>query len=187
MARLRAIDIVQYSMSGPLSVRTKRATSNHAPRQNENPQKPPRQQPPQKSAQWSNDQDWEPIPPMERTNLLRQIALAFCSAAWVFLLLSLGSFHPTDWPTHEVYPYPPIQNLCGAVGAFVAYYSFLAIGQGVFPVLFFTGICLALLACRSRLSDPWLRGIGLAVLTVAFAAVVHHLKPGSFNGFPGVR
>jgi len=121
---------------------------------------------------------------MERTNLLRQIALAFCSAAWVFLLLSLGSFHPTDWPTHEVYPYPPIQNLCGAVGAFVAYYSFLAIGQGVFPVLFFTGICLALLACRSRLSDPWLRGIGLAVLTVAFAAVVHHLKPGSFNGFP---
>jgi S-DNA-T family DNA segregation ATPase FtsK/SpoIIIE len=121
---------------------------------------------------------------MERTNLLRQTALALGFGAWIFLLLSLASFHPTDWPSHEVFPYPPIQNLCGAAGASIAYYSFLAIGQGVFPVLFFTGICLALVATRSRLSDPWLRGIGLTILTVAFAAVVHHLKPGSFNGFP---
>ena len=91
---------------------------------------------------------------------MRQTALALGFGAWIFLLLSLGSFHPTDWPSHEVYPYSAIQNLCGPVGAYVAYYSFLAVGQGVFPVLFFSGVCLALLACRSRLSDPWLRGIG---------------------------
>jgi S-DNA-T family DNA segregation ATPase FtsK/SpoIIIE len=121
---------------------------------------------------------------MERTNLLRQTALALGFGAWIFLLLALGSFHATDWPSHEVYPYTAIQNLCGPVGAYVAYYSFLAVGQGVFPVLFFTGVCLAMLASRSRLTDPWLRGIGLCLLTVSFAAVVHHLKPGSYNGFP---
>ena len=37
---------------------------------------------------------------------------------WAFLLLSLGSFHPTDWPSHQVFPYHPVQNLCGSAGSF---------------------------------------------------------------------
>ena len=131
-----------------------------------------------------SEQEWEPLPSMERTKLLHQTIVALLGGVWVFLLLSLGSFHVTDWPSHDVYPYGPIQNLCGSVGAFISYYSFLAIGQGVFPILFFTGVLLALLASRSRLSDPWLRIVGLGVLTVAFAAIVHHLRPGSFNGMP---
>jgi S-DNA-T family DNA segregation ATPase FtsK/SpoIIIE len=121
---------------------------------------------------------------MERSNILRQVLLFLACGAWAFLLLSLGSFHPTDWPSHEVFPYPPIANLCGSAGAFVAYYSFLAIGQGVFPVLFFTGVCLALVLFRNRVSDLWLRVIGLLLLSTAFAAAVHHLRPGSANGLP---
>jgi S-DNA-T family DNA segregation ATPase FtsK/SpoIIIE len=105
-------------------------------------------------------------------------------AAWCFMLLSLGSFHATDWPSHTVYPWGEIQNLCGSAGAFVAYYSFLAIGQGVFPVLFFTGVLLALVLFRNRVSDMWLRVIGLLLLSACFAAAVHHIKPGSANGFP---
>src|SRR5438876_6795953 len=73
---------------------------------------------------------------MERSNLLRQTALFLAVGAWAFLLLALGSFHATDWPSHTVYPWPATQNLCGTAGAFLAYYCFLAIGQGVFPVLF---------------------------------------------------
>jgi S-DNA-T family DNA segregation ATPase FtsK/SpoIIIE len=189
MARLRAIDLVQFSAAGaPGTAVAKGIAGGEANRPIKRAREVSADRPPQRPTQLPRDQgrveDWEPLPSMERTNLLRQIAIAFGSAVWVFLLLALGSFHPNDWPSHAVYPYLPIQNLCGTVGAYIAYYSFLAIGQGVFPVLFFTGICLALLACRSRLSDPWLRGIGLCVLTVAFAAVVHHLKPGSFNGFP---
>ena len=88
---------------------------------------------------------------MPRSNLLRNVWLFFAGSAWVFLLLSLASFHPTDWPSHQVYPWPQIQNLCGAAGAFVAYHLFLAIGQGVFPVLFFTGVCLVLLTFQSRI------------------------------------
>jgi DNA segregation ATPase FtsK/SpoIIIE, S-DNA-T family len=180
MARLRASDIVQFSSMSAGVARPKREADQRSEAAAGPRPRPPRDQ---NVASKAID-DWEPIPSMERTNLLRQTALALGFGIWIFLLVSLGSFHPTDWPSHEVYPYPAIQNLCGPVGAYIAYYSFLAIGQGVFPVLFFTGVCLALLACRSRLSDPWLRGIGLCVLTVSFAAVVHHLKPGSFNGFP---
>lgn len=121
---------------------------------------------------------------MERSRIIRQTLLFLGLAGWVFMLLALGSFHTNDWPSHQVYPYPPIQNLCGAVGAFVAYHCFLALGQGVFPILFFTGVCLALVLFKNRVGDLWLRAIGLLVLSVAFAAVIHNLRPGSSGAFP---
>src|SRR5437870_4476734 len=134
MARLRAIDILQFSQ-GPLPAAKAVAPAAAAV---ETRQEQPIAEPApiQLNQKWDEGdwEDWEPVPSMERTNVLRQTIIALCAAVWVFLLLSLGSFHPTDWPSHDVYPYPPIQNLCGTVGAFIAYYSFLAIGQGVFPI-----------------------------------------------------
>jgi S-DNA-T family DNA segregation ATPase FtsK/SpoIIIE len=121
---------------------------------------------------------------IQRLNIIRPLGLFVGCAAWLFLLFSLGSFHTTDWPSHSVYPYPPIQNVCGSVGALVAYYGFMAVGQGVFPVLFFSGVCLALLVYQGRLSDVWLRVVGLLILSIAFAATMHHFKPGSRGGFP---
>src|SRR5947207_15354177 len=102
---------------------------------------------------------------MERSNVLRQVALFLACGLWAFLLFSFGSFHATDWPSHQVYPYPPIQNMCGSAGAYIAYYCFLGMGQGVFPMLFFIGVCLALLLFKSRVSDLWLRVIGLLLLS----------------------
>ena len=116
--------------------------------------------------------------------MIRRIVLFLALGAWGFLLVSMASFHPDDWPSHQVYPYPPIQNLCGAAGAFVAYQLFFAIGQGIFPILLFSGLCLALLLFHNRISDLWLRGIGLALLSIAFAALVHLIKPGSSESFP---
>ncbi len=121
---------------------------------------------------------------MERTNHLRRSILFVAIATWIFLLLAVGSFQATDWPSHQVYPYQPVQNLCGAAGAFIAYYLFLAIGQGTFPILFFSGVCLALWAFQNRVGDLWLRAVGLMLLSIAFAAIVHNLKPGSLDGFP---
>ncbi|HTW95034.1 MAG TPA: DNA translocase FtsK, partial [Tepidisphaeraceae bacterium] len=103
---------------------------------------------------------------------------------WLFLAFSVASFHATDWPSHAIYPYPPIQNLCGPSGAFVAYWVFLVIGQGAFPLLFFTGAALAMLFFKARVTDFWIRLVGLAMVCVAFAAFVHHFHPASPNGFP---
>src|SRR6188472_1470135 len=124
-------------------------------------------------------QDTKEVSMMERTNVLRNTLLALALASWAFLLLALGSFSPTDWPSHTVFPYPPTANLCGTVGAYVAYWCFFAIGQGVFPILFFSGVLLAMVLFKNRVSDIWLRVIGLLLLSTAFAAIVHHLKPGS--------
>jgi S-DNA-T family DNA segregation ATPase FtsK/SpoIIIE len=121
---------------------------------------------------------------MNRETLPRNLMLFVLGGLWVFLLLSLGSFHPTDWPSHAIEPNPPTQNLCGSAGAVVAYYAFLAVGQGVFPILFFTGICLAMVTFKGNVGDLWMRAIGLVLLASAFAAFVHHFKPGSYDGFP---
>ena len=121
---------------------------------------------------------------MERSHLWRWICVFLTIGSWLLLLFAVGSFHPTDWPSHAVHPYPPIANLCGPVGAFVAYYVFLIFGQGAFPILFFSGVCVVLYVAQNRISDPWMRAIGLLLLSIAFAATVHHFEPGSENGFP---
>jgi S-DNA-T family DNA segregation ATPase FtsK/SpoIIIE len=74
--------------------------------------------------------------------------------------------------------------MCGSAGAFCAYYAFLAVGQGVFPILFFSGVCVALVMFNNRVGDWWLRIIGLTVLSIAFAATVHAIRPGSSASFP---
>lgn len=121
---------------------------------------------------------------MKRENVWRRVWLFTGVGAWVFMLLSVGSFHPTDWPSHAVYPYTAVQNLCGGVGAWLAYYLFLAIGQGIFPVLFFVGVCLTIALFGRSVTDLWLRAIGLLLLSASFAAIIHHFQPGVANGFP---
>jgi S-DNA-T family DNA segregation ATPase FtsK/SpoIIIE len=122
---------------------------------------------------------------MERLHLWRRwIPAAVAIGGWLFLLLSVASFHATDWPSHAVYPYPATANLCGPAGAVVAYGLFLLVGQGAFPVLLFSGITVVLFVAQNRVSDPWMRTIGLALLAVAFAAAVHQVHPGSENGLP---
>src|SRR2546427_10268547 len=121
---------------------------------------------------------------MHRSNIIKQTLLFLACGAWLFCLLSLASFHATDWPSHAIYPWPAIQNLCGSVGAWCAYYAFLGMGQGAFLIVFFTGVCLAIMLFDNRVGDLWLRTIGLLMLSVAFAATVHHFRPGSNSSFP---
>jgi S-DNA-T family DNA segregation ATPase FtsK/SpoIIIE len=61
---------------------------------------------------------------------------------------------------------------------------YMTMGQGIFPVLFFSGVCVALAMYGNRITDLWLRAIGLTLLAVAFAAVVHLVKPGTHAGLP---
>jgi S-DNA-T family DNA segregation ATPase FtsK/SpoIIIE len=119
-----------------------------------------------------------------RSNLARNTLLFIAVVVWIFLMLALGTFHPTDWPSHAVYPHPPTANACGNVGAFVAYFAFLALGQGVFPFLLYSGICIALLVARTHISDIWLRAVGLLLVCIAFSAAVHHVRPGWSGGLP---
>src|SRR5436190_1863647 len=101
---------------------------------------------------------------MDHPSMLRRVVVVLLCGACVLLLLSLGSFHANDWHSPCVFSYPRCQNLMGHAGAFVAYYLYLSLGQGIFPVLFFTGVCVALGMYGARVSDLWLRMIGLTLL-----------------------
>jgi len=121
---------------------------------------------------------------MDRSNVFRRISLFLAFAGYVFLLIALASFSPSDWPSHTVYPYPKTANLCGSAGALVAYYAFWLLGQGVFPMLFFSGVLLVIMMIQGKVSDFYLRAVGSILLTVAFAATIHSLMPSSAAGFP---
>src|SRR5437660_12064997 len=115
-----------------------------------------------------------PLILMQRSNIIKQTFVFFACGAWIFFFLALASFHVTDWPSHAIYPWPAIQNLCGSVGAWCAYYSFLALGQGAFLILFFTGVCLAITLFNNSVGALWLRPIGLLMLSIPFASAGHH-------------
>src|SRR5258708_14059165 len=107
---------------------------------------------------------------MHQPDTWRRILFVVFACVWIFVLLALGSFHPTDWPSHAVYPYQPVQNLCGNPGAFIAYYVFFAVGQGIFPILFFSGACLAPYLFGNRVSHVWLRAVGIFLPSIPSAS-----------------
>ena len=124
---------------------------------------------------------------MDRVNASRRILLCLAGCFWFFMLVSIASFSVTDAPSHSVYPHPATQNLCGPVGAFLAYWCYVLIGHGIYMFMLFSGVCLGAWFSRHKLSDLWLRVIGLGLLSVAFAATLNNLSPGSLNGFPEGR
>src|SRR5438105_1018616 len=121
---------------------------------------------------------------MNQRNPWNRILFVIFACVWLFVLLALGSFRPTDWPSPAGYPYHPVENLSRIPGAFISYCTFFVLGQGIFPILFFSGVCLTLYLFGNRVSDVWLRTIGIALLSVAFASAIHLIRPGSADSLP---
>ncbi|MCX5653756.1 MAG: DNA translocase FtsK 4TM domain-containing protein, partial [Planctomycetota bacterium] len=128
-------------------------------------------------------------PSISRTAKIGAVVTLFVSA---FLMVSLLSFDPADPPGHSVYPpSAKAQNLCGAVGAHVAWTIFAAIGDGAYPMLLF---CIAgsfLWISRISLDDKVFRAIGAVLLvldmTVASAMIpVEARMPESNGGILGL-
>ncbi len=100
-------------------------------------------------------------------------------------LCSCLSFDIGDWPSRLVSPNnTPIQNWCGSIGAFCAYYLLYYLGPGVF-ILLTTAIYFMVSRIINRpINQPVLRGIGLGLVTVATSMTFHCLWPHRFFDFP---
>ena len=121
---------------------------------------------------------------MHRPHLPRRTGLFLLAGAWGFAALSLASFSATDWPSHASYPYGPPANWCGSAGAAVAYGLLAAVGAGAWPAVGLLGLAVVAGLWGRRLADPWMRGLGLLLLTATAAAAVHHVRPGTAGGLP---
>jgi S-DNA-T family DNA segregation ATPase FtsK/SpoIIIE len=120
---------------------------------------------------------------MDRSRLKLDIVALALFFGLVFFGLSLLSYDPADAPSTLVWPQnEEVYNLCGAIGATIAYGAIAALGAGVY-VLLLGLVCLnILLFARHRVSDVILRVLGWVSLLVGTSALADKLFP---RGFPG--
>ncbi|UCD76820.1 MAG: DNA translocase FtsK 4TM domain-containing protein [Phycisphaerales bacterium] len=99
--------------------------------------------------------------------IIRRVAWVALAGVWLFMVIALGSFDSADWPSHTVAIHnEPVANLCGEVGAFVAYNAYYVIGVGAWVVLVGVGGYLAVTALRRPVTHPVLRFGGLVLMAL---------------------
>ncbi len=104
--------------------------------------------------------------------------------AWVFTVVSLLTFDPADPPSHLVAPAnESVSNMCGMVGAWIAYQLLSVVGPGVWVFLLGTGAMLGIVASGRVVTQPAFRFVGLLIVTVAASGFVALLAPTS-GSFP---
>ncbi len=119
---------------------------------------------------------------MSRTDE-RQAALRFCFVAlgWLVCLFAWASiltFNVADAPSTTVWPNPsPPHNLCGTVGAYVAFQAFTCFGVATYPLLFLLHAGVMAASRRNRLNDLWLRFVGVVLICSAAATLAALLLP----------
>jgi len=122
---------------------------------------------------------------LKESNAHKIAVRCFGIAVVLVLLCSCVSFDIGDWPSRFVYPHnSPTANLCGIIGAFLAYFLFYYIGPGVFVLLFATaGFLIARLIDRP-VEQMIFRIIGSVLLTIAASASFYCIWPYSVYEFP---
>ncbi len=104
---------------------------------------------------------------------------------WIFVLLALISFNPADPPSHVVAVHNhPVENLCGAAGAAIAYWSFFVIGSGTWVILLALATFLGITLSGRAVNHPLVRTLGLFIMAAAFSSF-HELwlpRSGSLSG-----
>src|SRR5436190_536723 len=74
--------------------------------------------------------------PLPHPSVARRVAWVVAAGAWLFLAVALLSFNSADAPSHVVAVHNhPAANLCGTVGALIAYWSYWVIGYGAWVML----------------------------------------------------
>ena len=119
--------------------------------------------------------------------LARRVGWVALTGLWVFLVVALASFDSADWPSHAVAVHnEPTRNLCGPVGALVAYWSYHVIGIGIWVILAGVGAYLGLAAAGRPIGHMPVRAAGLGLIAVAVSGYHGLLAPetGALAGAP---
>ena len=106
-------------------------------------------------------------------------------AVITMMLFSCISFDVGDFPSKFVWPNNhPAANWCGAVGAFFAYYLMYYVGPGVFLVLASSMTALILKLSNRKINQPFLRTIGMILVTASISAIIYMLRRNSESSLP---
>ncbi|MHC4428933.1 MAG: DNA translocase FtsK 4TM domain-containing protein, partial [Planctomycetota bacterium] len=127
------------------------------------------------------------VDPLPAPVLARRVGWVALAGLWVFLVVALASFDSADWPSYAVAVHnEPTRNLCGPVGALVAYWSYHVIGIGAWVVLAGVGAYLGLVAAGRPIGHLPVRAAGLGLMAVAVSGFHGLLAPetGALAGAP---
>lgn len=108
------------------------------------------------------------------------------SAAFaLFLAVALLSFNAADPPSHIVAVHnSPVSNLCGIVGAWIAFWTYHVLGFGVWVMLFSIGTWVTLVFRGREVEHPAVRALGVLIMALAVSCFHQLLFPavGSLAG-----
>ena len=137
----------------------------------------PRKRTAQRRSRNSHSQD-------QGRNTGRAVLWIMGCASWLFVAAALFWFDPADWPSSSTSVHnAPTENLTGAVGAMVAYWSLKAFGFGAWVALAWGGVALVALYRNGRLGHPILRTMGVVLCGLA-AATLDVAWFGGLSGTP---
>ncbi len=118
--------------------------------------------------------------------LVRRVSWVAAAGLWLFVVLALASFSTADWPSRAVAVYnDPPQNLCGPVGALIAWWSYAVVGVGVWVILVGIAGYLVLTAGARRVGHPIVRAAGLLLMAMAVSGF-HGLFAARFEAIGGI-
>jgi S-DNA-T family DNA segregation ATPase FtsK/SpoIIIE len=105
----------------------------------------------------------------------------------LFLAIALLSFNVADPPSHVVAMHnSPPANLCGAVGAAIAYWTYHTLGFGIWVILAGVGSWVVLTFRGSEVTQPGVRALGLLIMALAVSCM-HELLFPEFGSLAGAK
>jgi S-DNA-T family DNA segregation ATPase FtsK/SpoIIIE len=112
----------------------------------------------------------DPTHSSSRSTLASMGTLALC----LFLWPAMVTFDIGDWPSPNQYPHnTPAANVCGVVGAWLAYQLHHYMGDGTYPVLLFATMASVVRLVRGRVGHLWERLVGVVLLTACTSVSAH--------------
>jgi S-DNA-T family DNA segregation ATPase FtsK/SpoIIIE len=128
---------------------------------------------------------------MDRREIyFRGLGVALVALAMI-LLMSFISYNRGDYPRPIVYPVNMTPaNICGTVGAHLAWLFWFLFGIGTILLVFATAVIGGLMIIAQPISDPLVRGLGAGLFLLAWCALASRLldpiaMPGGAGGIIG--
>ena len=110
------------------------------------------------------------------------------SAAFALLIaIALLSFNSADPPSHIVAVHNnPVSNLCGAAGAWIAFWTYHILGFGVWVMIISTGMWVTLVFRGRDISHTGVRALGVLIMALAVSSF-HELLFPSMGALAGAK
>jgi DNA segregation ATPase FtsK/SpoIIIE, S-DNA-T family len=116
---------------------------------------------------------------VERSHVNRIVFACFGLGVCLFIFASLFSFNIYDWPNPDVAPARPEHNLCGPVGAYLAYQNNYYLGPAGAAFLMAMAIWLVLHSMQRPIEQVILRITGVILFGSALSAGAYLINHGN--------